>query len=188
MLVLILGLVLFLGIHSTRIVAPAMRDRLIQDRGEKVWKLSYTAVSVIGLILIVWGYGLARQDPVILYTPPTGMRHLALLLMLPVFPLLAASHSPGHIKATVKHPMLLATVLWGAAHLLANGTLADVLLFGGFAVWAVVDLISAVGRGRVVLGREPVLRKDISAVVAGLAIYALFVFWLHQFLFGVSPL
>ena len=188
MLVLILGLVLFLGIHSTRIFVPAVRDRLIADRGEKAWKLTYTLVSLVGLVLIVWGYGLARQAPVMVYDPPVGMRHLALLLMLPVFPLFAASHSPGYIKATIKHPMLVATLLWGAAHLLANGTLADVLFFGGFFVWAAADLVSSANRGPVVLGREPVLRKDISATVAGLVIYAIFVFWLHQFLFGVSPI
>lgn len=188
MLVLILGLILFLGVHSTRIFIPSVRDRMIAQRGEKGWKLTYTLISIFGIVLIVWGYGLARQDPIIVYDPPTGMRHLALLLMLPVFPLFAASHSPGYIKKTVKHPMLIATMLWGLAHLLANGTLADVLLFGGFLAWAALDLVSASRRGPVVLGREPILRKDVSAVVAGLVIYAIFVLWLHRILFGVSPI
>lgn len=188
MLVLILGLILFLGVHSTRIFIRSVRDRMIAQRGEKGWKLTYTLISIVGIVLIVWGYGLARQDPIIVYDPPTGMRHLALLLMLPVFPLFAASHSPGYIKKTVKHPMLIATMLWGLAHLLANGTLADVLLFGGFLAWAALDLVSASRRGPVVLGREPILRKDVSAVVAGLVIYAIFVLWLHRILFGVSPI
>lgn len=188
MLVLILGLVLFLGVHSTRIFVPEMREHYITARGANSWKMLYTVVSLVGLVLIVWGFVMARQAPVVLYTPVAGINHLALLLMLPVFPLFAASHSPGYIKATVKHPMLVATILWGVAHLLVNGTLADVLLFGGFAVWAFIDVIASVKRGPVVLSRGPILRKDISAIVAGLAIYALFVFWLHQFLFGVSPL
>lgn len=188
MSVLILGLVLFLGIHSTRIVAPGFRQQLIDQRGEKFWKLTYTVVSLVGLVLIIWGYGLARQDPVIVYDPPVGMRHLTLLLMLPVFPLFAASHNPGFIKAKLQHPMLIGTLLWGVAHLLTNGTLADVLLFGGILVWAAIDLISNVNRGPVRLGREPVLRKDISSIVAGVVIYLIFVFWLHELLFGVSPL
>ena len=188
MSVLILGLVLFLGIHSTRIIAPGFRQQIIDRRGERSWKLTYTAISLLGLVLIVWGYGMARQEPVIVYDPPVGLRHLTLLLMLPVFPLFAASHNPGFIKAKLQHPMLIGTMLWGVAHLIANATLADVLLFGAILVWAAVDLISNFNRGPVQLGREPVLRKDISAVVAGLVIYAIFVFWLHELLFGVSPL
>lgn len=188
MSVLILGLILFLGTHSIRIVAPGFRQKIIDRRGEKSWKVIYTVISLLGVALIVWGYGLARQNPVIVYDPPVGLRHLTLLIMLPVFPLFAASHNPGFIKAKLQHPMLIATLLWGVAHLLANGTLADVLLFGGILVWAAADLISNVNRGPVQLGREPVLRKDISAIVAGLVIYAIFVFWLHEVLFGVSPL
>jgi uncharacterized membrane protein len=188
MSVLILGLVLFLGIHSTQIIAPGFRQQIIDRRGEKSWKLTYAAISLLGLVLIVWGYGMARQEPVMVYDPPVGLRHLTLLLMLPVFPLFAASHNPGFIKAKLQHPMLIGTMLWGVAHLIANGTLADVLLFGAILVWAAVDLISNFNRGPVQLGREPVLRKDISAVVAGLVIYAIFVFWLHELLFGVSPL
>ena len=188
MLLLTVGLVLFLGIHSTRMVVPSVRAGFRARGAEKRWKLIYSIVSLVGLVLIIWGYALARPEARIVYEPPSGMRHLALLLMLPVFPLLAASHSPGYIKKTVKHPMLVATILWAVAHLLANGTSADVLLFGGFLVWAVCDLISSIRRGPVFLRRPPVLRKDISAIVAGLAIYALFLFWLHRILFGVSPL
>jgi uncharacterized membrane protein len=188
MTLLILGLVLFLGIHSTRIVASGFRDRVIAEKGEKFWKVTYTVVALAGLVLIVWGYARARYDAVIVYDPPVGMRHLALLLMLPVFPLFAASHNNGFIKAKPQHPMLIGTILWGVAHLVANGTLADVVLFGGVLVWAIVDLISSFSRGPVTLRGEPVLRKDISAVVAGLVIYAVLVLWLHEFLFGVSPI
>lgn len=176
MTLLILGLVLFLGIHSTRIVASGFRDRVIAEKGEKFWKATYTVVALAGLVLIVWGYARARYDAVIVYDPPVGMRHLALLLMLPVFPLFAASHNNGFIKAKLQHPMLIGTILWG------------VVLFGGVLVWAIVDLISSFSRGPVTLRGEPVLRKDISAVVAGLVIYAVLVLWLHEFLFGVSPI
>ncbi|GGA60885.1 NnrU family protein [Pelagibacterium lentulum] len=189
MLILLLGLVLFLGMHSVNIVAPNQREAIIAQKGEGAWLWPYTAIAGVGFVLIIFGYGIARQDPVMLYAPPTGMRHLALAVMIPVFPLLLASYLPGHIKARVKHPMLIATILWAIAHLLANGTLADVALFGGFLVWAIADLISLVRRpekNQRTLPRTPV--NDIVAVIGGLAIYAAIVFWLHQILFGVSPI
>jgi uncharacterized membrane protein len=142
MTLLLLGLVLFLGIHSVSIFAPGWRDAQVSARGEAAWKGIYTVVSAIGLGLLIYGYGLARQAPVVLYTPPAALRHLALLLLVPVFPLLFAAYLPGRIKKAAKHPMLLAVKLWALAHLLANGTLADVLLFGGFLAWAVADRIS----------------------------------------------
>src|SRR5690349_16096970 len=140
--IFIIGLVLFLGIHTVSIVAPQWRDGQVARLGEGPWKGIYSVVSAIGLGLLIYGYGLARQNPVVLYSPPAALRHLALLVMLPVFPLLVAAYVPGRIKAMAKHPMLLATKLWALAHLLANGTLADVLLFGGFLAWAVADRIS----------------------------------------------
>jgi uncharacterized membrane protein len=142
MTLLIIGLVLFLGIHSVSIFAPTWRDQQFAQRGEAAWKGVYSVVSLIGFVLLVYGYGAARQAPVVLYTPPAAMRHIALLLMLPVFPLLFAAYLPGRIKSAAKHPMLAATKLWALAHLLANGNLADVLLFGGFLAWAVADRIS----------------------------------------------
>jgi uncharacterized membrane protein len=186
---LVLGLLIFLGIHSVSIAAPQWRDAQLALRGEAVWKGLYTAVSVAGFALIVVGYGLARQSPTVLYTPPTGLRHLALLVMLPVFPLLFAAYLPGRIQRAAQHPMLLATKLWATAHLLANGTLADVLLFGGFLVWAVADRISVKRRPhRPVPGAPPRPANDLIAVAGGLVVYALFVGGLHRWLFGVSPL
>lgn len=188
MTLLILGLVIFLGIHSVSIVAPAWRDAQLAARGEGPWKGMYSVIAGIGLVLIVYGYGLARQSPVVLYVPPTWLRHLALLLLVPVFPLLFAAYLPGRIQAAAKHPMLLATKLWATAHLLANGGLHDVLLFGGFLAWAVADRISLKRRPvRAIRTAPPRAANDLIAIVGGLAVYAAFVFGLHLWLFGVSP-
>lgn len=187
MTLLVLGLVLFLGMHSVAIVAPAWRDAQAA-RNEKAWKGLYAVVSLVGFVLLVYGYGLARQSPVVLYTPPAGMRHLVMLLMLPVFPLLLAAYLPGRIKSATKHPMLVATKLWALSHLLVNGTLADVLLFGGFLAWAVVERISLKRRvARPVPGAPPSAMNDVIALVAGLALYGLFVWQVHAWLIGVSP-
>lgn len=186
---LIVGLVLFLGIHSVSIFAPAWRDAQVAQRGEKAWKGLYTIVSIAGFVLLVYGYGVARQAPLVLYSPPLWMRHVTLLLMLPVFPLLIAAYAPGRIKAATKHPMLVATKLWAFSHLLANGTLADVLLFGGFLAWAVADRISLKKRAaRPIPGAPPGPANDVIAIVGGLALYALFLFNAHVWLIGVSPL
>ena len=192
MVLLILGLVLFLGIHSVSIVSAGGRNRLVQQMGEGPWKGLYSLVSLAGFVLIVVGYGAAREAPVLLYSLPNGFRHLAALLMLPVFVLLLATYLPGRIQRAAKHPMLLAVKLWALSHLLANGTLADVLLFGGFLAWAVVDRISVKKRaaaGRLRAG--PVLpgskANDAIALVGGLGLYVLFVVWAHAFLIGVRP-
>lgn len=187
---LIAGLVVFLGVHSLAIVCPAMRARAIQATGEGPWKGLYSLVSLIGFVLICYGFARARQAPVDLYSPPTWLRDAALILMLPVFPLLFAAYLPGRIKTAAKHPMLAAVKLWAFAHLLANGTLADVVLFGGFLVWAVVDRISVKRRAVPQAPRTapPAPWNDALAVLLGLAIYVLVIFWAHLRLFGVSPI
>jgi uncharacterized membrane protein len=187
---LIVGLVVFLGIHSIGIGAPAWRDAQIAQRGERSWKGMYSVASLIGFALLIYGYGLARQTPVALYTPPTALRHVALLLMLPVFPLFLAAYLPGRIKTAAKHPMLLSIKLWATAHLLANGTLADVLLFGAFLAWAVADRIAVKRRAvpRVIPGAPASPANDAIALVGGLAIYAAFLMGVHRWLIGVSPL
>lgn len=196
MTVLLVGLLLFLGIHSVAIVAPRARGAWVQRLGEMPWKGLYSLVSLVGFALIVWGYGLAREQPLLLYSLPSGFRHLAALLMLPVFVLLFATYLPGRIQSAAKHPMLLAVKLWALAHLLGQsatgGTLADVALFGGFLVWAVVDRISVKRRAAAGLLRTlplgpPRAINDAIALVGGLAVYALFAFWLHAVLFGVRP-
>lgn len=184
---LVLGLVIFLGAHSIRIFVPGLRDRMVERMGLVPWKIVFSVVSLLGFVLIVGGYAQSRLEPVLIYNPPLWLRHVAALVMLPVFPLLVASYRPGRIKATVKHPMLAATKAWAVAHLLANGMLADILLFGGFLGWAVLDRISVGKRPQVDAPATGPLRNDIVAVVVGLAIYVVFVMWAHKLLIGVPP-
>ncbi|MGO9933929.1 MAG: NnrU family protein [Steroidobacteraceae bacterium] len=184
---LILGLILFLGVHSIAIFAPGLRERARSGWGEGTWKGVHSLISLLGFVLIIYGFGLARQSPVVLYTPPQWMRHVTALLMLPVFPLLIAAYLPGRIKSAAKHPMLAAVKFWAFAHLLANGMLADVLLFGGFLAWAVLDRISLKKRPQNLRTAPPGRFNDAIAVIAGLALYGLFVGWAHFRLFGVSP-
>ena len=151
--ILIIGLILFLGVHSLRIVADDWRSTQLAARGEKAWKLGYTVISVVGFALIVWGFGQARQSTVYLWPRLPGMNHLAALLTLIAFVLIAASQTPrNHIKAKLRHPMLIGVKVWALAHLLANQTLASLLMFGGFLVWAVLSFRAArqqIGRAHV---------------------------------------
>ncbi|OZG70106.1 NnrU family protein [Hahella sp. CCB-MM4] len=189
MMILVLGLILFLGIHSVSIFAEPWRNSMVSKLGEQPWKGLYSLASLVGFVLIIYGYGQARLDPTVIYTPPVWLRHVTMLLMLPVFPMIFAAYFPGKIKATLKHPMLVATKTWALAHLLANGTLADVLLFGGFLAWAVVDRISMKRRTqRAIPGAPPGKMNDAIAVIAGLAVYVVFVLWGHTWLIGVSPI
>jgi uncharacterized membrane protein len=189
MLRLATGLVLFFGVHSISILARDWRDRVVGRIGPLPWKALYSLASLAGFVLLVGGYAEARLDPVVLYQPPDWMRHVTALLMLPVFPLLLAAYLPGRIKTAVRHPMLAATKAWALSHLLVNGTLADVLLFGAFLAWAVADRISAGRRTAAVVSGAPAsIRNDVVAVVGGLLLYALFVGWAHVRLFGVPPM
>jgi len=191
MTMLVLGLVLFLGVHSTRIVADGWRTRTIARIGEKPWKGLYALASVAGFVLLVWGYGLARHNPVVLWTPPAGMQHLSALLMAVALVMLVATYVPGNgIKARLHHPMLLSVKVWAVAHLLANGTLADLLLFGGFLAWAVLCFRSARQRDRssgVVYAPGKTV-PTLVAVVVGMALWAALVMGGHAWLFGVRPL
>lgn len=187
---LILGLLLFLGIHSVRIFADDWRTARIASTGEKPWKRIVSIVSIAGFVLIVWGYGQARLEPVVLYSPPIWTRHLAALLTIPAFVLIVAAYVKGNrIKARIGHPMVAGVKLWAFAHLLANGMLADVILFGSFLVWAILSFIAARRRDRVAGVVYPVgpVSKDVTAIVIGLAAWAVFAFWLHGPLMGVRP-
>lgn len=192
MMPLLLGLVVFFGVHSLRIFAEDGRDRLIARLGESQFKLTYSALSLIGLLLIIFGYGQARADASLLWSPPTGLRHLAFLLVPVAFILVASAYSPaGHIKAAVRHPMVLGVAIWALAHLLVNGTDADLVLFGGFLAWALVDYASALRRTETGVAQAVAvksLRGDIIAVVIGLVLSAAFVFGLHGWLIGVPLL
>jgi uncharacterized membrane protein len=188
--VLLIGLVLFLGAHSTRIFADGWRTGVIARRGEGAWKGGYTVVSLVGLALLVWGYGLAHQQPVVLWQPPVATRHIAALLTLVSFVFLAAAYVPRNaIKAKLHHPMVLGVKVWAFAHLIANGSLADVLLFGSFLVWAVLSFRAARQRDRAAgtVYAPGTAAGTAIAVVAGLVAWAVFAFWAHGVLIGVRP-
>lgn len=190
MFLLIVGLVLFLGVHSISIVNPSLRDNVIAGQGRAVWLGAYSIIALAGLVLIVWGYSMARLDPTVVYVPPFWLRHVSLLLLVFVFPLFVAAYFPGRIRTATKHPMLVAVKLWAVAHLLANGNLADVLLFGSFLVWAVADRISLKRRVSVtpVPSLSPSKWNDLIVVVVGLLIYGFFIAGGHLMLIGVSPI
>jgi len=190
MTLLILGLVLFLGVHSVRIVADGYRSDFIAKRGLGAWKGLYSIASLAGFVLIVWGYGQARAQPVLLWAPIPGAAHAAALLTLLSFVLLAAKDVPGNgIKARVHHPMVLGVKVWAFAHLLANHTLADLLLFGSFLVWAIASFAAARRRDRAAGTTYPPgrLSRTLLTVAAGVSVWAVFAFWLHGWLIGVRP-
>lgn len=190
MVYLVLGLVIFLGVHSVRMVADGWRTRTRASLGEGAYKGIYSLASVLGFVLIVWGFGVARQQPVQLWSPPVAMRHVAALLTLVSFVLLAAAYVPGNgIKARVHHPMVLGVKVWALAHLLANGTLAHGVLFGSFLAWAVWNFIAARKRDRAAGVQYPPGRAGATAltVLAGAVAWAVFALLLHGWLIGVKP-
>lgn len=190
MTVLVLGLLVFLGAHSVRILADDWRARRIAGMGPGAWKGLFSVVSIVGFVLIVWGYGLSRAAPVDLWHPPVWTRHLASLLNLAAFVLLAAAYVPrNRIKASLGHPMVLGVKAWALAHLLSNGRLADVVLFGAFLLWAVFDYRAARRRDRAGGARRApgTLAGDAVAVVAGALAWGVFAFWLHGAWIGVRP-
>lgn len=188
---LILGLLVFLGAHSVRIVADDWRTRQRAQWGAVGWKALFSLVSLLGLGLIVWGFGLVRDQPIALWSPPNGMRHLASLLNLLAFVLLAAAYVPGNtIKSRVHHPMVLAVKVWALAHLLANGNLGHVLLFGTFLVWAVLDFRAARQRDRAAAVHYPGGTAGATGITVALGVggWVVFTVWLHGLLIGVRPL
>lgn len=192
MLLLIISLILFLGLHLVRVVAPGWRNSAIASAGENTWKLGYSLASVATLVLVVYAFGQARQETGILYVPPVWMAHLSSLLMLVALICLVASlMPPGHIAAKTKHPMVLSVKIWALAHLMANGETSSVLLFASFLAWGVVLRISLKRREkRGELVRKPFVsaRYDAFSVVIGLVVFVLFIWRLHLWLIGVQPL
>jgi len=192
MILLSIGLLSFLGVHSARFLFDGVRSRIIAERGENAWKGLYSIVSLIGLVLIVVGYGQARLSPTPLWIPPAALTPINWLLMLIAFALLVAAYGPNNpLRAAVGHPMVLGVKVWALAHLLVNGMLADVLLFGSFVVWAVVDYAASRRRDR--LGGVVRTAPDgatgwVVPILGGLVLWALFVFWAHRALIGVSPM
>ena len=191
MVQLLFGLVLFLGIHSLQSLAPRVRQQAIARWGALGFKGVYTLISLLGLYLLVQGYGQARLDPVVLWTPPRGMQHATILLMWVAMVLLVATYVPGNqIKAKLRHPMTLSVKVWALGHLLSNGNLADVILFGGFLVWSVLVFRAARQRDRQSRSSAPEgkLLGTLLAVLVGTGVWAAFLMGgLHLWLVGVVP-
>jgi uncharacterized membrane protein len=165
--ILIVGLVVFLGVHSLRMVAPGWRDSMVDRLGEGAWKGVYSVIALAGFALIIWGFSRAATETSMVYVPPLGLRHLMFALMLPALVLAVASAlPPGHIRRIARHPLLISTALWAFAHLLVNGELAAVVLFGAFLAWAVIELAAQTVRPRAPIVR-PSATYDLAAVVAG---------------------
>lgn len=188
MIWLMVGLLVFLGVHSLRALAPGWREARIRAMGEPTWTLVFSVASIAGFLLLLWGYGQARgEGSMSLWSPPLGLRHLAALLTLPAFVLLAAAYVPrNHLKARLGHPMMLAVKLWAFAHLLVNGALHDVLLFGAFLLWAV--LVFGAARRRAPASRSGgTALGTVLSVVIGVGAWAAFAFHLHLRWIGVAP-
>ncbi len=187
---LVAGLIVFLGLHSIRIFADDWRSAQVARFGAGGWRAIYSVVSLAGLALVIWGYGQARLDPVAIWSPPSWTRYVTSLLVLPALVLVVAGNMRGtRIKAAIGHPMLAGVKLWAFAHLLSNGTLADIVLFGSFLAWAIVDFASCRRRDRASGRVYPPgsIGRDVLAGVIGIVAWAVFGMWLHGPLIGVRP-
>ncbi|HEY8025130.1 MAG TPA: NnrU family protein [Burkholderiaceae bacterium] len=187
---LIAGLIIFLGLHSLRIFADDWRTAQIARMGKLPWRGFYSIVSLVGFVLIVWGFGMARQAPVVIWSPPIWTRHVAALLVLVSFILVTAAYVPGNrFKAKIGHPMVAGVKIWALAHLLANGTLNDIVLFGAFLVWSVVLFAVSRRRDRAAGVTYPILGagRSVITIVIGALAWAFFVHFGHRWLIGVSP-
>lgn len=188
MIIMIIGLLIFLGSHSVRIFAENWRQQQIAKRGESGWKLAYSVVAIIGLAIAIYGFGQMRLSPIYVWYPPMGMNHAVALLMVPAIIMLVAAYVPRNaIKAKLGHPMMLAVKIWALAHLLANGRLGDIIFFVAFLVWAILAFKTAKKRDRL-SPPAPVSTSTmatVATVVIGLGVYVVFAFYLHPLLIGV---
>ena len=194
MTMLVLGLAIFLGVHSLRIFAEGWRTTMVARMGASGWKGAYSLVSVVGFVLIIVGYGAARAQPVLLWVPPVWTRHVAALLNLVALVMIVAAYVPrNQIKARLKHPMILGVKVWAFAHLVSNQMLADLVLFGAFLAWAVLDFRALRARDRAssvaapAATREGSIGATVVTVVLGVALWVLVAFWAHGALIGVKP-
>jgi uncharacterized membrane protein len=190
MAVLVLGLIVFLGVHSTRVFAEPWRARQVAALGEMRWKALYSVASIAGLVLLIWGFSLGRMSAPALWSPPKTLHYVTAALVLVSFVLLAAAYVPGTwIKARLGHPMVLGVKTWAFAHLLSAGSLADVVLFGSFLVWAIAVYSVARRRDRAAGAPRPATNpgRDALAVVIGAVGWAAFAARLHEWLIGVQP-
>jgi uncharacterized membrane protein len=187
MTLLIIGIVVFLGLHLLPTVA-GWREKLVGRLGENGYKGVFSLLSIAGFVLLVYGFA---QAPVIqVWSPPGWTRWVAIVLMLPAFIFLVAAYVPGEIKAKLKHPFLVSIKTWAFAHLIANGDLASIILFGSFLAYAVYDRITLKRRqatGLVTVAATGPPRNDLIAVVVGTVLYFVFLIWLHPMLIGTAP-
>lgn len=190
MLLMLLGLLLFLGAHSVRIFAEDWRHRQIERLGMKWWKVLYSIVAASGLILTIYGYGLTRESPTAVWLPPIWTQHLVALLMIPAFLFLVATYTSSHIRSVFRHPMILGVMLWAFGHLLVNGNLGDIVLFGAFLGWAIIDFYTARLRDKQgeTITASARFSGDVIAVLVGLSLYFAFAFYLHSWVIGVPAL
>lgn len=190
MFIMIIGLVLFLGTHSVRIIADDWRTHQINQRGENLWKAVYSVIALAGFVMIVHGYAEARLNPIAVWQPPLWLKNTMAILLLPTFILIIAAYLPGtRIKSWSGHPMAASVKLWGLAHLIANGNLADIILFGSFMVWAIFDYRASRQRDKKAGKRYAFAgyNRDAVAVILGVILWLAFVVYLHQWLIGVQP-
>lgn len=190
MTLLIVGLILFLGAHSVRIFADAWRSAQIARLGPRPWKGLYSLASIAGFVIVIWGFGRARADAIVLWQPPYWTHYVAALFTLIAFVLVTAAYMPGtRIKAALHHPMILGIKAWAFGHLIANGTSADVVLFGSFLLWAIVDFAASRRRDRAAGTVYPAgtLARDARATAIGVAAWTVFAFYLHGWWIGVQP-
>jgi len=188
MTLLIIGIIVFLGIHLLPTV-PGLRERLLGRLGENGYKVFFSLLSVAGFALLVWGF--ARAPLIQVWSPPSWTRWVAIVLMLPAFIFMVAAYVPGQIKAKLKHPFLVAIKTWALAHLIANGDLASIILFASFLAYAVYDRITLKRReatGLITVAATGPPRNDLIAVVLGIVLYVAFLVWLHPLLIGTAPL
>ena len=182
---MIVGLVLFFGVHAVPMF-PSVRHKIVNKVGGVLYQTVFALLSLAGLVLLVWGH--ASADYIELWPEPDWARHVTFLLMLPVLPILITAYLPGQLRRWIPHPMLMAVKIWAVAHLLVNGDLASVLLFGAFLVYGVLDLVSIKRRQRA-WGQKVKIgpwRNDVIAVLLGLALYIGMVIWGHSALIGVA--
>ncbi len=184
---LIAGIVVFGGVHLFSMLLPGQRDVLKARMGEGPYKGIYSLVSLAGLAMMIWGFWSLNSDPAtssVVYEPAPWARHVTMLLVLLGFISISGFHGTGYLKRWLRNPFSIGIVLWSVGHLLANGMLHDVLLFGTFLVLAVLDIVFSTVRGKRP-GHEPQVRSDMTAVVSGVVLYAIFLFGVHPYIFNV---
>jgi uncharacterized membrane protein len=184
---LIAGIVVFAGVHLFSMLLPVQRDALKARMGEGPYKAVYSLISLVGFVLMIWGFRAVRSDPAaisVIYEPALWARHVTMLLVLLGFISLGGFHGKGYLKHWLRNPFSIGISLWAVGHLLSNGRAHDLLLFGTFLGLAVLDIVLSTVRGKLP-GHNPQIRSDIRAVIIGVVLYALFLFGFHPYVLNL---